>query len=113
MTDNASSLGYYNPTFDPKYSQIYVDAMKMDPTSDDYYIMQYNHSIIDDDNVNDSIKVKVLYDELMKLKTHLYDTERILRNEISYLSAENSKFEAENKRLSDEIAFIKQALYFG
>ena len=113
MTDNASSLGYYNPTFDPKYSQIYVDAMKMDPISDDYYIMQYNHSIIDDDNVNDSIKVKVLYNELMKLKTQFSITEKRLLGEINYLNASYSKVSNENKKLSDEITSIKQALYFG
>lgn len=113
MTDNASSLGYYNPTFDPKYSQIYVDAMKMDPTSGDCYNTQYSHLIINDDNVNDSIKVKVLYNEFMKLKDEFSSTEKRLLSEINYLNANYSKVSNENKKLSDEIASIKQALYFG
>ena len=104
--------GYF-PTFDPKYSQTYIDAMKIAPTSGDCYNTQYSHLIINDDNVNDSIKVKVLYNELMKLKTEFSDMERRLLGEINYLRAKNSKFEEENKRLSDEIASIKQALYFG
>ena len=71
--------------------------------------MQYHHSIIDDDNVNDSINVRVLYNELMHLKTELSNTER----RITYLNSSFRNLVEENERLSNEIASIKQALYFG
>ena len=99
-------LGYF-PTFDPRHSQAYINAMNaMDPVDNVWYKRRYHHSILDDDNVNDSIKIKVLYNELMTLKDEFSNTERRLNGEISYL-------QAENKKLEDEIASIKQALYFG
>lgn len=105
-------LGYY-ATFDPKYSQTYIDAMKIGPTDGDCYNIQYHHSIIDSDNVDDSIKVKVLYNELMSLKTEFSAAQRTLMGEISYLNAEYRRIIDENKKLEDEITAIKQALYFG
>ena len=105
MTDE-NLLGYL-PLYDPKHSQAYINAMNaMDPIDRSTYNTQYHHSILDDDNVNDSIKVKVLYNELMQLKTYFSAAERTLMSEINYLNAEN-------KKLSNEIASIKQALYFG
>ena len=99
-------LGYL-PLYDPKHSQADIHAMNaMDPIDRKYYDSHYHHSIIDDDNVNDSIKVRVLYNELMQLKTYFSAAERTLMSEINYLNAEN-------KKLSNEIASIKQALYFG
>ena len=99
-------LGYL-PLYDPKHSQAYINAMNaMDPIDRSAYNMQYHHSIIDDDNVNDSIKVKVLYDELMKVKDALSSSQRMLKAEIDVL-------QDKNKRLEDEVASIKQALYFG
>ena len=101
-----NSLGYL-PLYDPNHSQAYINAMNaMDPVDNVWYKRRYHHSILDDDNVNDSIKIKVLYNELMTLKDEFSNTERRLNGEISYL-------QAENKKLSDEIASIKQALYFG
>lgn len=91
---------------DPKYSRTYINAMKMGPTEGDCYNIQYHHSIIDSDNVNDSIKVKILYNELMSLKAEFSNAERALRGEISYL-------QAKNRNLEDEITSIKQTLYFG
>lgn len=98
---------------DPKYSQTYIDATYIDamkvapvyPYNVDHYDVQYHNSIIDSDNVNDSIKVKILYNELMTLRTELSNTERRLMGEINLLRADN-------KRLSDEVASIKQSLYF-
>ena len=99
-------LGYL-PLYDPKHSQAYINAMNaMDPIDRCTYNTPYHHSILDDDNVNDSIKVRVLYNELMTLKDAFSNTERRLNGEISYLKAENNK-------LSNEITSIKQALYFG
>ena len=106
-------LGYL-PLYDPKHSQAYINAMNaMDPIDRNYYNIQYHHSIIDDDNVNDSIKVKVLYNELMQLKNEFSNTERRLMGEINDLNLDHRRLVEENKRLSDEIASIKQALYFG
>lgn len=97
----------YLPLYDPNHSQAYINAMNaMDPIDRNYYNIQYHHSMIDDDNVNDSIKVRVLYNELMQLKNEFSNTERRLMGEINYLQAENNK-------LNNEIASIKQALYFG
>ena len=105
MTDE-NLLGYL-PLYDPKHSQAYINAMNaMDPIDRNYYNIKYHNSMIDSDNVNDSIKVKILYNELMQLKTDFSAAEITLRSEINYLHAEN-------KKLSDEIASIKQALYFG
>lgn len=106
MTDE-NSLDYL-PLYDMRHSQAYIKAMNaMDPIDrNSTYNLHYHHSIIDDDNVNDSIKVRVLYNELMQLKTDFSAAERTLRGEINYLQAENNK-------LSNEIASIKQALYFG
>ena len=99
-------LGYL-PLYDPKHSQAYINAMNaMDPIDRCTYNTPYHHSIIDDDNVNDSIKVRVLYDELMKVKDALSSSQRMLKAEIDVL-------QDKNKRLEDEIASIKQALYFG
>ena len=108
MTDE-NLLGYL-PLYDPKHSQAYINAMNaMDPIDRNYYNIQYHHSIIDDDNVNDSIKVRVLYDELMQLKTDLSNAER----RITYLNSSYRNLVEENEKLSNEIASIKQALYFG
>lgn len=107
-----SPLGY-SLICDPKYSQTYIDAMKMAPTSNDRYNIQYHHSIIDSDNVNDSIKVKILYNELMTVSAALRDTERRLMGEINCLNNDHRRLVEENKRLSDEVASIKQSLYFG
>lgn len=105
MTDE-SLLGYL-PLYDPKHSQAYINAMNaMDPIDRSTYNMQYHHSIIDDDNVNDSIKVRVLYNELMTLRDTFSNSQRRLRAEINVL-------QDKNKKLEDEIASIKQALYFG
>lgn len=71
-----------------------------------HYDIQYRHSILESDNVNDSIKVKILYNELMTLKTEFSNVERKLMGEISYL-------QAKNRNLEDEITSIKQTLYFG
>ena len=102
-------LGYL-PLYDPKQSQAYINAMNaMDPIDRKYYDSHYHHSIIDDDNVNDSIKVRVLYNELMQLKTELSNAER----RVTYLSSNYRNLVEENERLSNEIASIKQALYFG
>lgn len=79
----------------------------------DSYNIHYNDPVLDSDNVKDSIKVKILYNELMTLKRELSDTERTLRGEINYLHAENRILSDENKKLSDEVNSIKQALYFG
>lgn len=101
-----SLLGYL-PLYDPKHSQAYINAMNaMDPIDRSAYNMQYHHSIIDDDNVNDSIKVRVLYNDFMTLKDAFSNSQRILRAEIDVL-------QDKNKKLEDEIASIKQALYFG
>lgn len=101
-----SLLGYL-PLYDPKHSQAYINAMNaMDPIDRSNYNLQYHHSMIDDDKINDSIKVRVLYDELMQVKDYFSNTERALRREINSLHDENEK-------LSNEIASIKQALYFG
>ena len=67
-------------------------------------IVETKHWIVDSDNVDDSIKT--LYNKLVTLETEFSDIERTLRGEINYLHAENRK-------LSNEIADIKQALYFG
>lgn len=108
---NESLLGYL--TCDPRYSQTYIDAMKMAPTSNDCYNIQYNHSIIDSDNVNDSIKVKILYNELMKLSSEFSNAQRTLMSEINYLHSEYRRIIDDNEKLKDEITSIKQALYFG
>ena len=63
----------------------------MDPIDRCTYNMQYNHSIIDDDNVNDSIKVKVLYNELMQLKNEFSNTERRLMGEINDLNLDHRR----------------------
>ena len=108
MTDE--NLLSYLPLYDPKHSQAYINAMNaMDPIDRCAYNMQYHHSIIDADNVTDSIKVRVLYDELMQLKTDLSNAER----RITYLNSSYRNLVEENEKLSDEIASIKQALYFG
>lgn len=100
-----SLLGYL-PLYDPKHSQAYINAMNaMDPIDRSTYNLRYHNSMIDSDNVNDSIKVKILYNELMTLKDYFSNTEIALRREINSLHDEN-------KKLSDEIASIKQALYF-
>lgn len=99
-------LGYL-PLYDPKHSQAYINAMNaMDPIDRSTYNMHYHHSILDDDNVNDSIKVRVLYNEFMQLKNQLLNSKNMLWNEINLLREDN-------KKLEDEIASIKQALYFG
>lgn len=69
--------------------------------------------MLDSDNVSDSIKVKILYNELMKLKAELSNERAILRGQINTLNIDNKWFVEENKKLSDEVASIKQALYFG
>lgn len=102
------------PIMDPRYSQAYINAMNaMGPIEGNYYNIQYHNSVIDDDNVNDSIKVKILYNELMKLKTEFDNSTRRLMSEINCLNSDNRRLVEENKRLSDEIASIKQAFYFG
>jgi hypothetical protein len=83
-----------------------IDVMRWRQADGDCYNIQYHHSIIDSDNVNDSIKVKILYDELMKLKTEFLAEKTTLMGEINYL-------QDKNKKLEDEVASIKQALYFG
>ena len=98
---------------DPKYSQTYIDAMKMGPTEGDCYNIQYHHSIIDSDNVDDSIKVKVLYNALRTLRDEFSRSQRNLMGEINYLHSEYRRIIDENKKLEDEIESIKQALYFG
>ena len=65
--------------------------------------------MIDSDNVNDSIKVKILYNELMQLKTELSNTER----RVTYLNSSYRNLVEENEKLSNGIASIKQTLYFG
>lgn len=108
-----SLLGYL-PMNDPKHSQAYINAMNaMDSVDRSTYNLQYHHSMIDSDNVNDSIKIKILYNELMKLKTDLAIAERSLMSEINMHNLDHRRLVEENKRLSDEIASIKQALYFG
>ena len=57
-------------------------------------------------NVNDSIKIKVLYNDFMTLRDTFSNSQRRLRAEIDVL-------QDKNKKLEDEIASIKQALYFG
>ena len=105
-------LGYL-PLTDPRHSQAYINAMNamdaMDPIDINYYNIQYHNSMIDSDNVNDSIKVKILYNELMQLKNQLSNAER----RITYLNSNYRNLVEENERLSNEIASIKQALYFG
>lgn len=97
----------YLPLYDPRHSQAYINAMNaMDPIDRSTYNLQYHHSIIDDDNVNDSIKIRALYNDLMTLRDSFSNSQRILRTEIDAL-------QAENKKLENEIASIKQALYFG
>ena len=99
-------LGYL-PIQDPRHSQAYINAMNaMDPVDNVWYKRRHHHSILDDDNVNDSIKIKVLYNELMTLKDEFSNTERQLTSEINLLKAEN-------KKINDVIASINQALYFG
>lgn len=99
-------LGYF-PMNDPRHSRAYTAAMKaMDTVDRSTYNLRYHNSMIDSDSVDDSIKVKILYNELMSLKTELSNTERRLMGEIN-------KLNADHKRLSDEITAIKQALYFG
>ena len=101
-----SLLGYL-PLYDPKHSQAYINAMNaMDPIDRSAYNLQYHHSILDDDNVNDSIKIKVLYNDFMTLRDTFSNSQRRLRAEIDVL-------QDKNKKLEDEIASIKQALYFG
>ena len=102
MDDNL--LGYL--TCDPKYSRTYINAINTLNTGSSISGDCYHNSMIDSDNVNDSIKVKILYNELMSLKTEFSNAERALRGEISYL-------QAKNRNLEDEITSIKQALYFG
>lgn len=100
------SLLSYLPLYDPNHSQAYTNAMNaMDPIDRSAYNLQYHHSIIDD-KINDSIKVRVLYDELMQVKDALSSSQRALKAEINSLHDENEK-------LNNEIASIKQALYFG
>lgn len=98
---------------DLKQSQAYVSAMNPDPLEIEHYTVQYHHSMIDSDNVNDSIKVKILYNELMKLKAELSNERTILRGQINTLTIDHKYLVEENKRLSDEVASIKQSLYFG
>lgn len=99
-------LGYL-PLYDPKHSQAYINAVNaMDPIDRSAYNLQYHHSILDDDNINDSIKIKVLYNDFMTLKDAFSNSQRRLRAEIDVL-------QDKNKKLEDEIASIKQALYFG
>ena len=63
------SLLEYFPINDPRHSQAYINAMNaMDSIDRRSYNIQYYHSIIDNDKINDSIKVRVLYDELMNVK---------------------------------------------
>ena len=101
-----SLLGYL-PLYDPKHSQAYINAMNaMDPIDRSAYNLQYHHSILDDDNVNDSIKIKVLYNDFMTLRDTFSNSQRRLRAEIDVL-------QDKNKKLEDEIASINQALYFG
>lgn len=98
-------LGYF-PMNDPRHSRAYTAAMKaMDTVDRSTYNLRYHNSMIDSDSVDDSIKVKILYNELMTLKDYISNTERSLRRDINNLHDEN-------KKLSDEIAFIKQSLYF-
>ena len=100
----------YLPLYDTRHSQAYINAMNaMSRTDGDCYNIRYHHSIIDDDNVNDSIKVRVLYNELMQLKTELSNAER----RMTYLNSNYRNLVEENEKLSNEIASIKQALYFG
>ena len=82
-------------------SQVYMNTMGIT----DHYDVQYHHSMIDSDNVNDSIKVKILYNELMLLRDAWARTKSDLNDEIRILIDAN-------KRLRDEIDSIKQALYF-
>ena len=85
-------------------SQVYMNQMNTMGITD-HYDVQYNHSMIDSDNVSDSIKVKILYNELMLLRDAWARTKRDLNDEIRVLIDAN-------KRLRDEIDSIKQALYF-
>lgn len=97
----------YLPLYDPRHSQAYINAMNaMDPIDRSTYNLQYHHSIIDDDNVNDSIKIRALYNDLMTLRDSFSNSQRRLRAEIDAL-------QDKNKKLENEIASIKQALYFG
>lgn len=106
-------LGYF-PFNDPNHTQSYIRAMNAMKTIDrSIDNLPYHHSILDDDNVDDSIKARVLYNELMSLKTKFTVAERRIMGEINYLNADHRRLVEENKKLSDEIASIKQALYFG
>lgn len=98
-------LTYYTLRDPMKNPMGIVDERRID--------LQYHHSMIDSDNVNDSIKVRVLYNELMTLKEEFSNTERKLLGELSYLNADHRRLVEENKKLEDEITSIKQALYFG
>ena len=98
----------YFPLNDPRHSQAYINAMNAMGTIDrsTEYNLPYHHSIIDDDKINDSIKIRCLYNELMKLRDSLSNSQKRLIAEIDVL-------QDKNKKLEDEIASIKQALYFG
>ena len=102
-----ASLLSYLPLYVSNHSQAYINAMNaMDPVDNVWYKRRYHHSILDDDNVNDSIKIKVLYNDFMTLRDTFSNSQRRLRAEIDVL-------QDKNKKLEDEIASIKQALYFG
>lgn len=106
---------YIDPKNPLSPSQVYMNRINEMgiPDNTGHYDVQYHHSMLDDDTVNDSIKVKILYNELMKLKIKLANTERSLIGEINDLNLDHRRLVEENTRLSNEITSIKQALYFG
>lgn len=94
---------------DLRHSESYRRAIdKMTPTPYSCY-----NPVIDDPGVSIDIKFRVLNGQIEKQSSVLESAIRSLRVELNILTSKITTLEVENKKLEDEVAFIKQAQYFG
>ena len=108
MLENITPLPF-DPR-DPRHSESYRRAIdKMTPIPYNYC---YN-PILEDPDVSIDIKFRVLNSQIEKQSSVLESAIRSLRMELNILTSKITTLEVENKKLEDEVASIKQTLYFG
>lgn len=108
MLENIAPLPF-DPS-DLRHSEAYRRAIdKMTPTPYSYY----SSPIIEDPDVSTAIKFRLLNDRIEKQSSVLESAIRSLRMELNILTSKITTLEVENKKLEDEVAFIKQTQYFG
>lgn len=101
-------LQYYKLK-DPLHPKTLASTIEDSALEINNYDIQYKHPLLDSDNVNDSIKVRILYNELISVKKNIASLECLVRD----LRADINTLRTNNEILNNEITSIKQALYFG